>query len=250
MALTVDTVVAMHQGDRKEQQDRVGLFQHPTRRELLLAVLADGMGGHSGGAMAAEQVVIKAKQNFESYSPSSETPEDLLRTIIEDAHVVIKLTRFTSEQDPHSTACVLLMQPGRVHWAHCGDSRIYHFRSGQVAAKSGDHSLVAELVRTGQLSAEEAEYYPHKNLLLSCLGAEREPRIDIGCADRLRGGDAFLLCSDGLWGHLSDTEMARAIDAQPARQAARLMIDQARVRGRGTGDNISMAIVRLVENGA
>lgn len=85
MALTVDTVVAMHRGDRKEQQDRVGLFPHPTRSGLLLAVLADGMGGHSGGAMAAEQVVIKAKQNFEAYSPSSETPEDLLRTSIEDA---------------------------------------------------------------------------------------------------------------------------------------------------------------------
>lgn len=248
MALTVDTVVAMHQGDRKEQQDRVALFPHPSRRGLLLAVLADGMGGHSGGAMAAEQVVIKAKQNFEAYSPASETPEELLRTIIEDAHVVIKLTRFTSEQDPHSTACVLLMEPGRVHWAHCGDSRIYHFRAGEVAAKSGDHSLVAELVRTGQLSAEEAEYYPHKNLLLSCLGAEREPRIDIGCADKLRVGDSFLLCSDGLWGHLADSEMARAISAQPARQAARLLIDQARVRGRGCGDNISMVIVRLADS--
>ena len=196
------------------------------------------------------QVVIKAKQNFEAYSPSSETPEDLLRTIIEDAHVVIKLTRFTSEQDPHSTACVLLMQQGRVYWAHCGDSRIYHFRSGRVAARSGDHSLVAELVRTGQLSEEEAEYYPHKNLLLSCLGAEREPRIDIASVDALQAGDAFLLCSDGLWGHLADSELARAIDAQPARQAARLLIDQARVRGRGTGDNISMAIVRLADSGA
>jgi serine/threonine protein phosphatase PrpC len=248
MALTVDTVVAMHQGDRKDQQDRVALFPHPTRPGMLLAVLADGMGGHSGGAMAAEQVLIKAKQNFEAYSPASESPEELLRTIIEEAHVVIKLTRFTSEQDPHSTACVLLMQPGKVHWAHCGDSRIYCFRDGALANRSGDHSLVAELVRTGQLSESEAEVYPHKNLLLSCLGAEREPRIDIGSSDGLRVGDAFLICSDGLWGHFSDEELAGSITRMPARQAARELIDQARVRARGTGDNISMAIVRLVDS--
>ncbi|WP_341679416.1 protein phosphatase 2C domain-containing protein [Niveibacterium sp. SC-1] len=250
MPLTVDSVVAMHQGDRKEQQDRVGLFPHPTRPGMLLAVLADGMGGHSGGAMAAEQVVIKAKQNFEAYSPGSESPEELLRAIIEEAHVVIKLTRFTSEQDPHSTVCVLLMQPGKVHWAHCGDSRIYHFRDGQVANRSNDHSLVAELVRTGQLSEADAETYPHKNLLLSCLGAEREPRIEIGSCTGMRAGDAFLLCSDGLWGHFADDEIAEAISMNVARQAARELIDQARGRAQGTGDNISMAIVRLVEAGA
>lgn len=247
MPLTVDTVVAMHQGDRKEQQDRVGLYPHPTRPGILLAVLADGMGGHSGGAMAAEQVIIKAKQNFEDYSPSSETAEHLLRTIIEEAHVIIKLTRFTSEQDPHSTACVLVMQAGKVHWAHCGDSRIYHFRGGDMALRSRDHSLVAELVRTGQLREEDAETYPHKNLLLSCLGSEREPRIEVCAVEGLQAGDAFLLCSDGLWGHFSDQELARSISAQPARQAARGLIDEARVRARGTGDNISMAIIRLIE---
>ncbi|WP_374402788.1 PP2C family serine/threonine-protein phosphatase [Niveibacterium sp.] len=247
MALTIDTVVAMHQGDRKEQQDRVGLFPHPSRPGMLLAVLADGMGGHTGGAMAAEQVVIKAKQNFEAYSPASESPEELLRAIIEEAHVVIKLTRFTSEQDPHSTACVLLMQPGKVHWAHCGDSRIYHFRDGGVALRSNDHSLVAELVRTGQISEAEAETYPHRNLLLSCLGADREPKIEVCSVEGLKAGDGFLLCSDGLWGHCSDQELARSISHEPARQAARGLIDTARARGRGTGDNISMAIIRLVE---
>lgn len=247
MALTIDTVVAMHQGDRKEQQDRVGLFPHPSRPGMLLAVLADGMGGHSGGAMAAEQVLLKAKQNFEAYAPGSDSPEVLLREIIEEAHVVIKLTRFTSEQDPHSTACVLLMQPGKVHWAHCGDSRIYHFRDGAVGLRSNDHSLVAELVRTGQISEADAETYPHRNLLLSCLGADREPKIEVCSVEGLKAGDGFLLCSDGLWGHCTDQELAYAVCNEPARQAARGLIDTARSRGRGTGDNISMAIIRLVE---
>jgi serine/threonine protein phosphatase PrpC len=105
MALSVETCAAQHIGDRKEQQDRVALFPHPSRPGLLMAVLADGMGGHTGGAMAAEQVVFKARQTFETFAPADETPQDLLRTIIGESHVVIKLTRFTSEQDPHTTAC-------------------------------------------------------------------------------------------------------------------------------------------------
>jgi serine/threonine protein phosphatase PrpC len=80
--------------------------------------------------MAAEQVILKARQNFESFAPASESAPDLLRSI-DEAHIVIKLTRFTSEQDPHSTAVVFMMQPDRADWAHCGDSRFYHFRSGR-----------------------------------------------------------------------------------------------------------------------
>ena len=123
-----EACVAKHTGDRTEQQDRAAVFAHPTRKGTLMAVLADGMGGHSGGAMAAEQVILKAKQNFEAFAPASESPEELLRSIIDEAHIVIKLTRFTSEQDPHSTAVVFMMQQGKAYWAHCGDSRMYHFR--------------------------------------------------------------------------------------------------------------------------
>ena len=118
MPLTVETCVARHLGDREEQQDRVSLFPHPSRSGLMMAVLADGMGGHSGGAMAAEQVVIKARQNFETYKPEAEEPHHLLSSIMHEAHLVIRLTRFTSEQDPHSTAVILLLQPGRVDWVH------------------------------------------------------------------------------------------------------------------------------------
>ena len=151
MSFTAETCVAMHVGDRKEQQDRVALFGHPKRPGMLMAVLADGMGGHSGGAMAAEQVLIRARQNFEAYAPAQETPEDLLRSVIDEAHTVIKLTRFTSEQDPHSTAVVFTLQQGKAYWAHCGDSRLYHFRGAHTVSRSGDHSLVGELQRKGRL---------------------------------------------------------------------------------------------------
>ncbi|MBL8458182.1 protein phosphatase 2C domain-containing protein [Zoogloea sp.] len=242
-----EACVAKHTGDRTEQQDRAAVFAHPNRKGTLMAVLADGMGGHSGGAMAAEQVILKARQNFESYAPASESAPDLLRSIIGEAHIVIKLTRFTSEQDPHSTAVVFMMQPDRADWAHCGDSRFYHFRSGALVTRSSDHSLVEELVRKGRLDSEGALRHPNRNVLLSCLGSEREPRVDVGHVSPLVGGDAFLLCSDGLWAYIGEEEAGSILASQSPRDAASSLIELARQRARGGGDNISLAIVKLVE---
>ncbi len=247
MPLKIETCVARHTGDRSEQQDRVSLFAHPSRPDMLMAVLADGMGGHSGGAMAAEQVLLKARQNFESYSPNNEAPGDFLAGVIREAHVVIRLTRLTSEKDPHSTAVLLLLQPGRVDWVHCGDSRLYHFRDGQLVSRSRDHSLVGELQRKGRLDEAGAMRHPHRNVLLSCLGSEREPQIATGGIRPLAAGDAFLLCSDGLWAYFSDAELARTVCGHSAREAARLLVTQARARAAGGGDNITLAIVKLID---
>jgi serine/threonine protein phosphatase PrpC len=224
----------------------LAIFPHPHRPGCMLAVLADGMGGHSGGAMAAEQVILKAKQNFSSYAPSSESPTEFLRSVIDDAHVIIKLTRFTSEQDPHSTAVVFMLRPGHADWAHCGDSRLYHFRNGALVARTPDHSLVEELLRSGRITEDQAETHPQRNLLLSCLGAERDPRIDTGGTPALQAGDAFIICSDGLWAYFSDEELGKTLLEQDARTAARTLIDGARKRAQGMGDNISLAIIKVV----
>lgn len=213
----------------------------------MMAVLADGMGGHSGGAVAAEQVVLKARQNFETYSPDSETPRDLLTSIVNEAHVVIRLSRFTTKLEPHSTIVALLLQPGRVDWAHCGDSRLYHFRGSRAMSRSMDHSLVGELQRKGKIDETEALTHPQRNVLLSCLGSEREPQIDFGHADSLKAGDSFLLCSDGLWGDLRDAEIGDVLGRLPPRDAARELVSSARARASGSGDNISLAIIKLVD---
>lgn len=247
MPLTVETCVARHLGDRAEQQDRVALFAHPRRPGTMLAVLADGMGGHTGGAMAAEQVVLKAKQNFDAFAPQHESAEHLLQGIVNEAHLVIRLTRFTSEKDPHSTAVVFVLQPGRADWAHCGDSRLYHFRSGEVVSRSEDHSLVGELRRRGRIDEATALTHPQRNILLSCLGSEQEPAVALGGAASLMAGDSFLLCSDGLWGYFSDEELGGVIAALPAREAAQALVNEARARARGVGDNISLAVIKLVD---
>ena len=247
MPITIDACVAQHQGDRKEQQDRVAIVPHSRLRGVALAVVADGMGGHTGGALAAEQVVHTAKQNLEHFSPADETPQHLLENSMREAHTMIKASRFMNEKDPHSTAVLLLLQPGRLSWGHCGDSRMYHFRNGKLVNRTLDHSYVEHLVATGRITAEQALIHPNRNILLTSLGGQDEPKFDFGTTEEVVGGDSYVLCSDGLWAYFGDDEMGGIVAGHSARQASEILIEKARQRAAGGGDNLSLAIVKLNE---
>ncbi|MBL8424469.1 MAG: serine/threonine-protein phosphatase [Candidatus Accumulibacter phosphatis] len=251
MPISVDACVAQHLGDRREQQDRVAILPHPGGGGVALAVVADGMGGHTGGTIAAQQVVHTARNNLERFSARSESARVLLESSINEAHMLIKACRFINEKDPHSTVVMLLLQPGKVSWAHCGDSRFYHFRGDSLIFRSTDHSYVAQLVVQGKITPEQALVHPNRNILLTSLGGVETPKVAFGEAEGLRGGDTFLLCSDGLWGYFTDQELAWAIDgAASAREASELLIGRARALAKGDGDNMSLAILKLVETAA
>ncbi len=247
MPITIDACAAQHQGDRKEQQDRVAILPHARRRGIVLAVVADGMGGHTGGALAAEQVVHTARHSLEQYSAGEESPQRMLENSMLEAHTMIKASRFINEKDPHSTAVMLLMQPGRVIWGHCGDSRLYHFRGDRLATRTIDHSYVEHLLASGKITPAQAVKHPNRNVLLASLGGQEAPKIALGECAELLAGDAFLLCSDGLWGYFDETELGAVVAGHSARQACEMLIDLARQRARGSGDNVSLAIIKLVE---
>jgi serine/threonine protein phosphatase PrpC len=244
--MKIDACVAQHQGDRKEQQDRVALMPHPNGGGMALAVVADGMGGHTGGALAAQQVLHTASANFGRFSARSELSRELLESIFNEAHVLIKASRFLNEKDPYSTAVMLLLQPGKVSWAHCGDSRVYLFRGERMLLHTTDHSYVEELVAKGRITPAQARTHPYHNVLLSTLGSNQSPQIDYGETTDLRPGDAFVLCSDGLWGYFADTELGTIVAANSARQASDLLVAQARARSHGDGDNISLVVIKLL----
>ena len=247
MPIAIDACVAQHQGDRKEQQDRVGLFPHPKGGGVALAVVADGMGGHAGGALAAEQVLHTARNNLALFSARSELPRSLLESSFGEAHMLIKASRFINEKDPHSTAVMLLLQPGKVSWAHCGDSRLYRFRGARPLFHTTDHSYVEQLVAKGKITPEQALVHPNRNILVTSLGGNETPKIDFGEAEDLQPGDAYLLCSDGLWGYFGDEELGAIVEAYSAREACDQLISRARTRAMGEGDNVSLAILKFVE---
>ena len=101
----------LHNGDRQYQQDQVGILQHPRQRECVLAIVADGMGGRSGGRKAADQVLLTAKQLFERFDPVTDNPQKFLDAITKEAHLVIRLTAVSAEQEPHSTIAAFMIMP-------------------------------------------------------------------------------------------------------------------------------------------
>ncbi len=247
MPIRVDACIAQHQGDRKEQQDRMGIFSHPIVRGMALAVVADGMGGHTGGALAAEQVIHSAKTSFEHYNPGALSARELLHAAMQEAHTMIKASRCLNEKDPHSTAVMLLLKPDGITWAHCGDSRLYHFHGAELVRRTIDHSYVEHLVSIGSITPEQALTHPNRNVLTTSLGGKDDPRIDYGEERHITGGDNFLLCSDGLWTYFDEEELGFMLATQSARDACEALIAQARERGSGEGDNISVAVIRLFE---
>ncbi|UCV29336.1 PP2C family protein-serine/threonine phosphatase [Ferribacterium limneticum] len=247
MAIAVDACAAQHQGDRKEQQDRVAILPHARARGVALAVVADGMGGHTGGALAAEQVVHTAKTNLDQFATAEESSQRMLENSMREAHTMIKASRFMNEKDPHSTAVMLLLQPGRVTWGHCGDSRLYHFRGKQLVGRTIDHSYVEHLLAAGKITPEQALNHPNRNVLLASLGGQDDPKITLAEVTEPAAGDAFVLCSDGLWAYFDDEELGTLVADNSARQACEILIDKARQRAKGGGDNLSLAIIKLNE---
>ena len=116
---------ALHKGDRSYQQDQVAILPHPRESGCVLAVVADGMGGKSGGRKAADQVLLTARQIFERFVPSLDDAAELLARLVRESHLMIKLTAISSEEEPHSTVAAFLILPDRsVQVVHAGDSRV------------------------------------------------------------------------------------------------------------------------------
>ncbi len=202
------------------------------------------MGGKTGGAMAAQQVMSTAKNLFAEYS-IGESIRSMLTEIVNEAHLVIRLSALSTEKEPHSTVAALVVQPHRADWAHVGDSRIYRFKDGNLIGRTVDHSYVEQLVHEGKLDRSAANSHRLSNLLTDALGTKKAPSIAFGSTESLTEGDTFILCSDGLWHYFTDDEMGTLLNAYPPRKASERLINLARERADGGGDNCTLAIVRM-----
>lgn len=242
----ITAATGIDQGDRTYQQDQLSLQSHPRVPACILGIVADGMGGRSGGRKAADQVLLTASQLFERFDPRSDDADAFLQRLALESHTVIRLTGASAEEEPHSTiAAFLLLPSGVCHWLHSGDSRLYHIRDDRVIARTRDHSYVQALVDRGELTEEEAADDPRSNVLLHCLGTEAPPVLAQSNLGLLRPGDTIVACTDGVWHYFNDREIGLVAGQAAPRTACELLVSKARERARGHGDNLSLIVLKL-----
>ncbi|MFU8822468.1 MAG: PP2C family protein-serine/threonine phosphatase [Gammaproteobacteria bacterium] len=198
-------------GDREENQDRAAIQSNGGR---VFLVLADGMGGHSGGAVAAEVAVSSLCGSFANLEPGEDWG-DFLRRALEAAHdsVVLLGNKEGLSSRPRATCAICIAGEGRAMWAHVGDSRVYLARGGAVVARTRDHTPIESMLQDGLISEEEIAGHPMRHYVEYCLGgiAER-PLFTISGLVELAPGDLLLLCSDGLWSGISDADLGAGPD--------------------------------------
>ncbi len=224
-------------GGRKVNQDRMGYLY---TRDCLLMVVADGMGGHARGEVAAQLTVQTVAAMFEREAkPRLANPARFLENAIQVAHR--ELHRYRAEhgmpEAPRTTIVVCVVQHGVATWAHAGDSRLYWIRDGAIVDRTLDHSRVHHLVSSGLIRAEDAKDHPERNRIFNCLGADIDPVVQIGKPATLRFGDVLLLCTDGLWGSLSDREVVGPFTGQTVMRAVPDLVETALAAGGPEADN-------------
>lgn len=225
-------------GGRDEQQDRVAVF---ASEEAQLLVLADGLGGHEGGALAAQAVIDVAHERFEVAGDGA--PGELLKNIVESAHERILELGAEHGASPHSTCVLLHIDATRATWMHVGDSRLYRFESDHLAERTLDHSVVELMRLQGRIDEDEMKSHPDQNKLFEALGGDGSPHADMG-EHAIAPGDGFLLASDGLWENVRDKELAAIFASRKLDRALKSLVAKATHRGGADCDNVSVAVAR------
>jgi serine/threonine protein phosphatase PrpC len=246
----LDVGYGTHQGRvRQVNQDSVGVFG-PPRRFLrpggppVLFVVADGMGGHRGGEVASQTAVEAMRKAFfraTEESPSTET----LRTAITTANDAVKARAAHSpEIMGMGTTIVAATTAGeKIFFANVGDSRGYLISKDEIRQITEDHSLVAEQLRMGLITEDEAQESRH-NIITRAVGRREDLEIDV-FEEEWAPGDAFILCSDGLWNQVSEPQIVMVLSELEAQPAARKLIEMAMTAQ--APDNVSVVIVRRLE---
>jgi len=234
-------------GARSMNQDRVG---HWRTRDALLLVLADGMGGHLHGEVAASLAVDLFGAAFQrAATPRLADPAEFLAQAVSAAHglIMTEAHRRGMAEAPRTVIVACVVQDGQAYWTHVGDCRLYLFRKGRVVARTRDHTRVQQLVAEGRIREEASMSHPERNRLLQCLGGYQAPRPDMAVKTLLEKDDIVLLCSDGFWAPLTQRQMLNALLSRELKEAVPELVALAEARAGQECDNVSVLAVNWGE---
>ena len=231
-------------GMRANNEDRLAYCYS---REALLMVVADGMGGHYYGEVAAQIAVQTLTDAFpREFKPRMRDPFMFLQKGMLNAHRAI--LDFAGQHrlldSPRTTCVACVVQNSVAYWAHSGDSRLYLLRNGRVLAQTRDHSRVRLLVDQGVISEEQMPGHPDRNKIYGCLGGQQKPEIEYSRKATLETGDVLVLCTDGVWSVLPADILAVSLKTTDPADAVPVLLGQAEARGGPHADNLSMIAVR------
>lgn len=247
--LALSVGVRSERGLREDNQDKMSAFSTPLG---MVYIVADGMGGYRGGAEASRRVVEGFQRALNNSGPTENvSSKDLLQRAAQQTNAEILAA--SSSGDPAiegmgSTVVLVLLRSTstgmQMMAAHIGDSRAYLLREGVLYRITRDHSMVQKMVDAGMLTPEQAHRHPDSNVLSRAIGKQAVVEIEAGETFALLPGDTVMLCSDGLWGPLTDAQIAevlgRGSDTQPIADAlVGLALEQ------GSDDNITVQVLRF-----
>ena len=234
-------------GTRRINQDRIG---HWSTSECMLMAVADGLGGHPRGEVAAELAVGLLGAAFEREAqPRLGDPGDFLNRAIAAGHAAIlrDAAKRGLADTPRTVLVACIVQDGHAYWTHVGDSRLYLIRQGRIVHRTRDHTVVQELVDTGRIREEASFTHPERNRLLQCLGGYTTPQPAPLARERLAEHDIVLLCSDGFWNPLTQRQMLHALMSRDLSVAIPELVTLAEDRAGRECDNISVVAMTWQE---
>ncbi|NOY66588.1 MAG: serine/threonine-protein phosphatase [Gammaproteobacteria bacterium] len=217
--------------------------------ESLLILVADGMGGHQGGELAAQEAMDCFIESFNQQQTPVKNPILFLEVTMREAHRKVALIGLKDSPPhyPRTTCVVCLIQENNAYWAHLGDSRLYMMRDGQTNIRTRDHTYIEELFQNEVISEDEMLTHPMRNYVTYCLGGPNEaPPVSTGQIKDLKENDTFLLCSDGMWGSLDVGNINKLGDIS-IDNAINRMAEEAERIGHPSSDNVTLMGIRVVK---